>query len=296
VGRFTKGFLAALGMTLAVTTAARAQSAEQIQKFQSLSAEQREAAIKAAEQATSVTRTDAEPLSEPIVVTPAPAESTGPSAIEQRYSGRTDAASLSQSPSERSVKQQLKQFGYDLFAGAPTTFAPATDVPVPADYVIGPGDVIEVQLFGKDNQQYSLVVDREGRISFPELGAISASGLRFTELRADLEKRVAEQMIGVKAAVSMGALRSVRVFVLGDVNRPGSYTVSSLSTMTNALFVSGGIRPIPTRCSSAAASGRSARCATCSSSATAAWSRAWTFTTCCCAAIPATMRACSPAT
>ncbi|MGH8481506.1 MAG: SLBB domain-containing protein, partial [Nevskiaceae bacterium] len=231
-------------LALAFATAAHAQTAEQVRKFQSLSAEQRAEAIRAAEQAASEQRTQQEPLDEPIVVTPAPAEPTGPSAIEQRYAGRTAAATLRQTSSERAFKQELRQFGYDLFAGAPTTFAPATDIPVPADYVIGPGDVIEVQLFGKENEQYSLVVNRDGRISFPQFGAIAVSGLRFSDLRADLEKRVAEQMIGVKAAIGMGPLRSIRVFVLGDVTRPGSYTVSSLSTMTNALFVSGGIRPI----------------------------------------------------
>jgi polysaccharide export outer membrane protein len=242
VRRFSNNFLAAVVMAL--TLDASAQTPEQIQKFQELSTEQRAAAIKAAEQAASEARTQQEPLSEPIVVTPAPAEPAGPSAIEQRYASRTDAANLSQSASERAFKQKLTQFGYDLFAGAPTTFAPATDIPVPADYVIGPGDTIEVQLFGKDNQQYSLVVSREGRISFPEFGAVPAAGLRFTDLRADLERRVAEQMIGVKANISMGPLRSIRVFVMGDVTRPGSYTVSSLSTMTNALFVSGGIKAI----------------------------------------------------
>jgi polysaccharide export outer membrane protein len=237
-----KGFLAALGMTFAF--AVSAQTPEQLRQFQELSPEQRAAAIKAATEAVAEPTT-AEPLAEPVLVTPAPLEpATGPSTIEQRYAGRTDAASLSQTASTRAFKQQLKQFGYDLFAGTPTTFAPATDIPVPADYVIGPGDVIEVQLFGKDNQQYSLVVTRDGRINFPEFGAIPVAGLQFTDLRADLERRVAEQMIGVKASISMGALRSIRVFVLGDVTRPGSYTVSSLSTMTNALFVSGGIQPI----------------------------------------------------
>jgi polysaccharide export outer membrane protein len=248
-----KGFLASLGMTLPAlgmtlgmtfAFAVSAQTPEQLRQFQELSPEQRAAAIKAATEAVAEPAT-AEPLAEPVLVTPAPLEpATGPSTIEQRYAGRTGAASLSQTASARAFKQQLKQFGYDLFAGTPTTFAPATDIPVPADYVIGPGDVIEVQLFGKDNQQYSLVVSREGRINFPEFGALPVSGLHFTELRADLERRVAEQMIGVKASISMGALRSIRVFVLGDVTRPGSYTVSSLSTMTNALFVSGGIQPI----------------------------------------------------
>jgi polysaccharide biosynthesis/export protein len=229
---------------LALVTPAHAQNAEQIQKFQSLSAEQREAAIKAAEEAVAGSAKTAEPLQEPVVVVPAPAQPTGPSAIEQRYANRTDAATLRQDAVERAFKQQLRQFGYDLFAGTPTTFAPATDIPVPADYVVGPGDIFEVQLFGKENEQYSLVVSRDGRINFPQLGAITVAGARFSDVRADLERRVAEQMIGVKANIGMGELRSIRVFVLGDVTRPGSYTVSSLSTMTNALFVSGGIRPI----------------------------------------------------
>ncbi|MEJ2347436.1 MAG: SLBB domain-containing protein, partial [Gammaproteobacteria bacterium] len=138
----------------------------------------------------------------------------------------------------------LKPFGYDLFSGVPTTFAPATDIPVPSDYVIGPGDTVQVQLFGKDNSEYSLVVTRDGTLNFPGLGPVPVTGLTFAELRKNLEKRVREQMIGVKASITMGALRSIRVFVLGDARRPGSYTVSALSTMTNALFVSGGIDKI----------------------------------------------------
>jgi polysaccharide biosynthesis/export protein len=235
----------AFGQTAEQLELLRKLSPEQIKQLQELTPEQREAALKAYEQ--SGAGKTAQPLEQPEVVTPAQprsAQAGGPSTIESRYAGRTAAAHLRPAQSERAVSQQLKQFGYDLFAGAPTTFAPATDIPVPADYVIGPGDVIEVQLFGKDNEQYSLVVSRDGRINFPEIGAVSVAGLKFTELRSDLEKRVAEQMIGVKAAVSMGALRSIRVFVLGDVTRPGSYTVSSLSSMTNALFVSGGIQPI----------------------------------------------------
>jgi polysaccharide export outer membrane protein len=241
------GIQCLLAAMLALTCAAApAQTPEQIRKFQQLTPEQREAAMKELDKRS--TDKQAEPLTEPEVVKPAEARAPTdePSTIEQRYAGRTGVAHLRASQSERGFKQQLKQFGYDLFAGAPTTFAPATDIPVPADYVIGPGDTIDVQLFGKDNEQYSLVVSRDGRINFPEIGAINVAGLRFTDLRSDLEKRVAEQMIGVKASIAMGALRSIRVFVLGDVTRPGSYTVSALSTMTNALFVSGGIQPIGT--------------------------------------------------
>jgi polysaccharide biosynthesis/export protein len=140
--------------------------------------------------------------------------------------------------------QALKPFGYDLFAGAPSTFAPATDVPVPAEYVVGPGDTIQVQLIGNTKGRYSLVVGRDGRINFPELGPIAVGGLRFERVRDELESHVREQMIGTQASIGIGELRSIRVFVLGDAEIPGSYTVSGLSTITNALFVSGGVKKI----------------------------------------------------
>lgn len=140
--------------------------------------------------------------------------------------------------------EALKPFGYDLFAGAPSTFAPATDVPVPAEYVVGPGDTIEVQLIGTSRGRYALVVGRDGRINFPELGPIAVGGRHFDDVRADLEGRVANQMIGTQVSIGLGELRSIRVFVLGEAEVPGSYTVSGLSTITNALFVSGGVKKI----------------------------------------------------
>lgn len=140
--------------------------------------------------------------------------------------------------------EALKPFGYDLFNGMPSTFAPATDVPVPAEYVVGPGDNIEVQLIGNTKGRYALVVGRDGRVNFPELGPIAVSGRRFEQVREDLEARVRQQMIGTQASVSIGELRSIQVFVLGDAQTPGSYTVSGLSTITNALFVSGGVKKI----------------------------------------------------
>ena len=147
-------------------------------------------------------------------------------------------------PLERLGEEALKPFGYDLFAGIPTTFAPATDVPVPAEYVVGPGDQIRVQLYGDVNESYVLTVGRDGRIDFPELGPVEVAGQTFTQVRQDLEGRVSRQMIGTVASVSMGETRSIRVFVLGEAYRPGSYTVSGLSTITNALFVSGGVKEI----------------------------------------------------
>ena len=138
----------------------------------------------------------------------------------------------------------LKRFGYDLFDEAPSTFSPVTDVPVPADYVMGPGDEISVQLFGSQNRTLRLIVSREGSVSFPELGPIHVGGQTFSAAKSGIESRVAQQMIGVRASVSMGDTRSIRVFVLGEARRPGSYTVSGLGTMTAALFASGGVKPI----------------------------------------------------
>jgi polysaccharide export outer membrane protein len=142
------------------------------------------------------------------------------------------------------VDRQLVQFGYELFAGSPTTFAPATDIPVSSDYIIGPGDEIHVQLYGKTNFSKDLIVNRDGQVSFPELGPISVAGLTFREMKDLLGREVENRMIGVDVSVSMGRLRSIRIFVLGDVFSPGSYTVSGLSTLTNALFASGGVQKI----------------------------------------------------
>jgi len=138
----------------------------------------------------------------------------------------------------------LKQFGYDLFAGVPTTFAPATDIPVPLEYVLGPGDELEVQLFGQKSDVFTLVVDREGRVAFPEIGPVVLVGMSFAEAKAFIAEQVGDKMVGVSASVSMGKLRSIRVFALGEVERPGSYVVSGLATLSHALFVSGGVKKI----------------------------------------------------
>ncbi len=150
---------------------------------------------------------------------------------------------LSRLPVRKQGVAALKPFGYDLFNESPSTFAPVTDVPVPSDYIVGAGDELMVQLYGSQNRSFRLTVGRDGRVSFPELGPISVAGKNFNAVRADLESRVSRQMIGVRASVSMGDTRSIRVFVLGEAIRPGSYTVSGLGSITTALYSSGGIKP-----------------------------------------------------
>jgi polysaccharide biosynthesis/export protein len=146
-------------------------------------------------------------------------------------------------PLKKTGIEGLKPFGYDIFDNPPSTFAPITNVPVPADYVLGPGDELEVQLYGNQNRTFALEVGRNGQVSFPELGPINVGGQRFIDVKESLEQRVARQMIGVKASVSMGETRAIRVFVLGEAQDPGSYAVSGLASITSALYASGGIKP-----------------------------------------------------
>ena len=138
----------------------------------------------------------------------------------------------------------LKPFGYDLFAGDPNTFAPVTNVPVSPNYLLGPGDMLEVMFYGKTNSSFGLEINRDGTVNFPDLGPVGLAGLTFQEAKEMLQTRINAQMIGVQVSISMGELRSMQIFVLGEAYKPGAYTVSSLSTITHALVVSGGVSDI----------------------------------------------------
>jgi polysaccharide export outer membrane protein len=149
---------------------------------------------------------------------------------------------LTRLPLRKSGLEALKPFGYDLFENSAFNFQLTLNAPVPGDYVMGAGDGLQVQLFGSQNQTLKLSVSRDGRISFPQLGPIEVEGRRYSEVKADIESRVAREMIGVRANVSMGDTRAINIFVLGEAKFPGSYTVSGLATVTTALFVAGGVK------------------------------------------------------
>jgi polysaccharide biosynthesis/export protein len=179
-------------------------------------------------------------ISNPNVVIPTAPDSA--ETVEEDIVEEAAKETTADTKESRNTQMDLQMFGYDLFAGAPTTFAPATDIPVPGEYIVGPGDNINLNLYGKTNSQLTVVVDREGKINVPELGPIHVAGLSFQELKAMMKEEVKQRAIGLSVLTTLGELRSVRIFILGEANRPGSYTVSSLSTITNALFVSGGIK------------------------------------------------------
>jgi polysaccharide export outer membrane protein len=145
---------------------------------------------------------------------------------------------------EQNKQAPLARFGRSIFDTQVSTFAPTDNAQVPSNYVVGIGDELIVQLFGKDNSTFNLMVGRDGMVNFPKLGAISVTGLSFDDAKAMIKTRVDEQLIGVTALVSMGQLRAMNIFMAGEVAVPGAYSVSALTTITQALFQAGGVTEI----------------------------------------------------
>ena len=138
------------------------------------------------------------------------------------------------------TNQVLPIFGTDLFRRVPTTFAPLDMAPVPADYVIGPDDELRIRVWGQVNFQSNLRVDRSGEVYLPQVGPVHVAGLPFSALDAHLRGAIGRVYRNFDLTVDIGQIRAIQVYVAGAARRPGVYTVSSLSTLVDALFSSGG--------------------------------------------------------
>jgi protein involved in polysaccharide export with SLBB domain len=135
----------------------------------------------------------------------------------------------------------LKRFGGDVFLNRGMQSKQMTlDVPVGPDYVLGPGDSINISLWGGLAQQFTRVVDREGRVTLPEAGPVVVAGFTLEQAQKMIQEALVTQFRDAKVEVSVSRLRTVRIYVVGDVQRPGAYDVSSLSTPLNALYAAGG--------------------------------------------------------
>src|SRR5437899_6505416 len=142
-------------------------------------------------------------------------------------------ASVHQRPNER--------FGMEVFRNtANDPQAIPMDLPVGPDYVIGPGDGLEIDLWGGVSQRLFRVVDREGRVSLPETGPLLVGGRNLGDAQQAVQQVLRTQYRDISADVSLSKLRTVRVYVVGDVAGPGAYDISSLSTPLNALYAAGG--------------------------------------------------------
>ncbi len=138
------------------------------------------------------------------------------------------------------ISTDLKPFGHRFFSkAAGERLIPRGDIPASSDYVIGPGDEIIITLWGRVNAQYSLVVNKDGVITVPDIGPLRVAGMRFDEMKHYVTEQ-AERIVGAKINITLGALKSIQVFVLGEVRRPGSYALSSFSTIINAVIAAGG--------------------------------------------------------
>jgi polysaccharide export outer membrane protein len=159
---------------------------------------------------------------------------------QRQYSFPPDPVVDIQRLAHASTGELLPVFGRDLFQTAPSTFAPADQIPAVSDYVVGPGDMILLRLWGPESFNGQLTVDSTGSIYVPQVGAIHVAGLRVDQLQSQITEVVKHTFRNFNLSVNMGHLRSIQVYVVGEARRPGAYTVSSLSTVLNVLFTSGG--------------------------------------------------------
>ena len=132
-------------------------------------------------------------------------------------------------------------FGYEIFKYSPSTFAPANIVPVSSTYALGPGDKLTIDLYGSKQDSEKVTVSRDGTIYLPFMGRMNVAGLTFFEAQRAIDKRAKTELIGTEVSISLDELRSITVYVLGEAYQPGAYTLSALSTVTNTLFLSGGV-------------------------------------------------------
>ncbi len=134
--------------------------------------------------------------------------------------------------------QRLPLFGYNLFDIG--VYTPVQSVPVPGDYVLGVGDEVQLRVWGSIDADLRLVVDRNGQVSIPKAGTFTLSGVKASELSNVLRSHMSRYYNNFQLTASLGQLRSLPIFVVGQARKPGAYTLSSLSTLISALFESGG--------------------------------------------------------
>ncbi len=136
--------------------------------------------------------------------------------------------------------QVLPIFGAQLFRQVPTTFAPVDQIPVPADAAAGPGDLLRIRVWGQVNFSADLRVDRSGEVYLPQVGPVHVAGVPYSDLDKVLRAAIARVYRNFNVSAQLGQIRSIQIYVVGRARRPGTYTVSSLSTLVDALFASGG--------------------------------------------------------
>lgn len=138
------------------------------------------------------------------------------------------------------ITEKLPRFGYSFFRRPATKFDTLQNAPVGPDYVVAPGDTVRIDFWGLEEGHYTIPVDRNGSLSLPRAGAIGVAGLTFSQVQNAIYNAYSEYFTNFELNVTMGRLRSITVYVVGNAQRPGAYTLSPMSTVINALIASGG--------------------------------------------------------
>ena len=151
---------------------------------------------------------------------------------------------------ERPELQDLKEeekyceeciYGYNLFRFSPSSYSASNVVPLTSTYTLGPGDEIEITYYGNLDSKKKDKIKNDGTLTLPSVGPVNLGGLTYAEAKELIEKSVESSLLGTKVSVSVGSLRSITVYLLGESYKPGAYTLSAMSNVSNALFVSGGV-------------------------------------------------------
>lgn len=142
-----------------------------------------------------------------------------------------------------SVGRPLPLFGQSLFLQPPSTFSPIDWIQVPSDYVIGPGDELQIEIWGQVQANLRVTVDRAGEIYIPQVGEVPVAGVHYSDLEQHLKQHLSKIFKNFNVSANLGRLHSIQVIVVGNARYPGTYTISSLSTLVNAIFASGGPSP-----------------------------------------------------
>ena len=140
---------------------------------------------------------------------------------------------------QESTGKLLPVYGHDLF-DSPQAYAANTAVPAPDNYILGPGDEVNLQVSGPQDFGGTLVIDRNGQVNLPKVGPVTLAGVAVRDLEKTLSAQLGQVFTNFKASASLGRLRGIQVYVVGQAQQPGTFQLSSLSTLVNALFASGG--------------------------------------------------------
>jgi len=155
-------------------------------------------------------------------------------------SGLSSTAGSFQSYVANSTGVSLGMFGRELFGNVPSTYAPLSGAQVNADYVIGPGDALQIRGWGMVDIDLNVTVNRSGEIYLPRVGSVNVAGVKYRDLQGHLKKAISRIYTNFELTASIAQTRSVQIYILGHAQRPGTYTLSAMSTLLNALFASGG--------------------------------------------------------